>query len=124
MLSEELCEDFTEEFKKFDRGIWDVNHPSLSSGGMPDVNNNGGKDFRNTIQGFVANCMRRRLYEREIRAEQGFSNEITPIPPPGVPADIPVSLDDLLDDNLCNQVAKTGDDYFDAPFNVGDNDQD
>lgn len=128
MLSEELCEDFSNEFKKFDRKIWDMNHPSLTSGGMPNMNyTNGGKEFRNTIQGFVANCRRRRLYENELRTERRFGDDdgYVPIPPPGVPSDIAVSLEDLLDNEEDNQLEmKNGDDFFDTPFNMGNKEDD
>ena len=92
---------------------------------MPnDSNKDGGRDFRNTIQGFVANCRRRRLYEREIQIERGLSNEnFVAIPPPGVPSDIAVSLDDLLEEEKYNEVGMNGDDYFDTPFNMGDDEQ-
>ena len=123
MLSEELCEDFTNEFKKFDRTIWDVNHPSLSSGSMPD--SNGGKEFRNTIQGFVANCRRRRLYQAELRTERRFGYDgYVPIPPPGVPSDIAVSLEDLMDNEEDNQLEMNGDDFFDTPFNINHKEDD
>ena len=125
LLSEELCEDFAKEFKKFNRRTWDENHPSLSSGGMPnDSNNDDGRHFRNTIQGFVANCRRRRLYEKEIRTERGLSDDFfVAIPPPGVPSDIAVILDDLLEEKEYNEVGMNRDDYFDTPFNMGDDEQ-
>jgi len=124
LLSEELCGDFAKEFKKFDRQTWDANHPSLSSGGVRNANVDDGRDFRNTIQGFVANCRRRGLYEREMRITQGLGDDATvAIPPPGVPSDIVVSLDDLFEEEESNEVGMNGDDYFDTPFNMGDNEQ-
>ena len=126
LLSEELCGDFAKEFKKFDRRIWDENHPSLSSGGMtnnPSYDDDK-REFRSTIQGFVANCRRRGLYEKEIRTERGLSDDFfVAIPPPGVPSDIAVSLDDLLEEKEYNEVGMNRDDYFDTPFNMGDDEQ-
>jgi hypothetical protein len=105
-----------------------MNHPSLSTGGMPNMNNtNGGKEFRNTIQGFVANCKRRRLLETELRTERRFGDDddYVPIPPPGVPTDIAVSLEDLLDNDEDNQLEmKIGDDFFDTPFNMDNKEDD
>ena len=129
LLSEELCGDFAKEFKKFDRRIWDENHPSLSSGGMtnnPSYDDDK-REFRSTIQGFVANCRRRDMYEKEMRSERGGLGDdvYVSIPPPGVPSDIPVSLDDLLEEEGgCNAVGVSGDDYFDTPFDVGDEKRD
>lgn len=99
-----------------------MNHPSLSSGGMPNNidNTNGGKEFRNTIQGFVSNCKRRHMYEAELRTERRFGDDYyVPIPPPGVPSEIAVSLEDLLDNEEDNQLEmKNGDDFFDTPVNM------
>ncbi|KAL3778642.1 hypothetical protein ACHAW5_007532 [Stephanodiscus triporus] len=123
LLSEELCGDFAKEFKKFDRRTWDANHPSLTSG-VRNVNVDDGRDFRNTILGFVANCRRRGLYEREMRITQGLGDDaIVAIPPPGVPSDIAVSLDDLFEEEERDEVGMNGDDYFDTPFNMGDDEQ-
>ncbi|KAL3827054.1 hypothetical protein ACHAXA_007561 [Cyclostephanos tholiformis] len=129
LLSEELCGDFAREFKKFDRRIWDENHPYLTSGGMPDnaSNKDDKNEFRNAIQGFVANCRRRDIYEREIRIERGcLSDDVhVSIPPPGVPSDIAVNLDDLLEEEEeYNGVGVNGDDYFDTPFDMGDDERD
>eukprot|EP00579_Thalassiosira_antarctica_P019782 CAMPEP_0201953164 /NCGR_PEP_ID=MMETSP0904-20121228/1635_1 /ASSEMBLY_ACC=CAM_ASM_000553 /TAXON_ID=420261 /ORGANISM="Thalassiosira antarctica, Strain CCMP982" /LENGTH=303 /DNA_ID=CAMNT_0048496981 /DNA_START=27 /DNA_END=938 /DNA_ORIENTATION=- len=131
LLSEALCEDFTREFQKFDRQTWYKNHPSLSDGGYSD--DDGDTDFRYTIQGFVANCRRRAIYEEEMRKERGLTNsEPVVIPSPGVPRDISVSLDDLIDekefggesDNPRSDSMGSGDDYFDTYFDTGDGKQD
>jgi len=124
LLSEELCLDFTQEFQKLDRQSWDKKHPSLS-GGQP--NSTGRTDFRKTIQGFVVNCRRRAIYEEGIRNEQGLSaDEPVVIPPPGVPMDIPVTLDDLFVEERAGRDygARNGDDYFDTYFDIDDGEQD
>ncbi|KAL3772258.1 hypothetical protein ACHAWU_005309 [Discostella pseudostelligera] len=106
ILSEELCDEFTNEFRKFDRRVWDEKNRHVG-----DVGVGGGPvDFRSTIQTFVTNCRRRHLYEEELRKEGGQggggmmsdysgdypNDEPVIIPPPGVPSDIFVSLDDIL----------------------------
>jgi len=128
LLAEELCDDFTTEFQKFDPQIWNRNHPSLSSGGGSSVNTDSGRretDFRNAIQGFVVNCRKRAIYEDEIRKERGMRDEeILDVPPPGVP-NIAVTLEDLLGDgsNMENE-DNNGDDYFDTYFDMSDGDSD
>ncbi len=128
LLSEELCGDFAREFKKFDRRTWDEDHPSLTSSGMTNnsSNNDDKSEFRSTIQGFVANCRRRDLYEKEIRVEGGLGDDVyVSIPPPGVPSDIAVSLDDLLEEEAgYKAVGVNRDDYFDTPFDVGSEERD
>ena len=124
LLSEELCSDFTREFRKLDRQIWDKNHASLSGGVQA---NDGGHGIRNTVEGFVANCRRRKIYEDEMRKEQGLgSSEPVIIPHGGVPKDISVSLDDLLGSpgefGEDADAARNGDDYFDTYFDANDQD--
>lgn len=127
MISEELCDDFAHEFRKLDRQIWDKNHPSLSGGEYANYGD-GGADFRNTIQGFVANCRRRAIYEEELRKERGLSDETAGpviIPPHGVPRDIPVSLDDLLGaegEEVGAVEGSVDDGYFDTYFDNMDGD--
>lgn len=142
LLSEELCEDFTREFQKFDRKTWDPNHPSFSGSSSSSMHSNNNNeetttaDFRSTIQGFVLNCKRRAINEDEIRKEQGLrSGGVVVIPSGGVSRDIPVSLGDLLEDgggggdNNNNSdddgSSMMGDDYFDSYFdnNVDDDKQ-
>lgn len=123
LLSEQLCRDFTKEFQQYDRTVWNSTHPSLTGG---DVSG-GGKDidgFRDLIQGFVVNCKRREIYEKEIRAEQGLGeDDPVIIPTPGVPRDIPLTLDDLLStkesgDSLHD--ADGGDEFYDTYFDSAD----
>ena len=122
LLAEELCDDFTAEFQKFDPQIWNRNHPSLSSGGGSGRRET---DFRNTIQGFVVNCRKRAIYEDEIRKERGMRDEeILDVPPPGVP-NTAVSLEDLLGDgSKMGHNEDNGDDYFDTYFDMSDGDSD
>lgn len=114
LLSEELCSDFSVEFQKYSRDTWDPNHPALNGG----VGGDSKTDFTSLIEGFVANCKRRSIYERELRVEQGLKDDdAVLIPPPGVPKDISVTLDDLLG----NQIEGGGSDekdefYFDKYF--------
>jgi len=126
LLSEELCGEFALEFQKFDRQTWDVNHPSLSDRGMPS-NDDQYTDFRNTIQGFVANCRRRNIYEGKLRKELGLSrSEPVEIPSPGVPRDISVTLDDILGEQDFEGEAYSmgmGDEYFDTYFDTDDDQQ-
>ncbi|KAL7534619.1 hypothetical protein ACHAWF_004889 [Thalassiosira exigua] len=127
LLSEELCEDFAREFRKFDREIWDKNHQSLSGGG--ETIEDGEHDFRNTMQGFVANCKRRAIYEGEIRKERGLGDsEPVVVPSPGVPRDISVSLDDLLGNGEFggNDDSGEGDGehFYDTYFDSDDDNQD
>ncbi len=129
LLSEELCDEFTKEFRKFDRHVWDEkNNWHVDEGG-------GSVDFRRTIQTFVSNCRRRHLYEEELRKQGGQgggvmsdysgdtiqTDEPVIIPPPGVPFDIFVSLDDLLgkEDQSDNLLDKNGMDDFDTYFDDG-----
>ena len=118
LISEELCGDFLQEFQKFNRDTWDPNHPALSGGEGNEVNTSTG--FTSMVEGFVANCKRRSIYEDELRGEQGLrEDEPVLIPSPGVPRDISVSLDDLMGDNIDNIAnKKSGDDefYFDTYF--------
>eukprot|EP00571_Detonula_confervacea_P017461 CAMPEP_0172303498 /NCGR_PEP_ID=MMETSP1058-20130122/5027_1 /TAXON_ID=83371 /ORGANISM="Detonula confervacea, Strain CCMP 353" /LENGTH=302 /DNA_ID=CAMNT_0013014335 /DNA_START=20 /DNA_END=928 /DNA_ORIENTATION=- len=122
LLSEELCGDFTKEFQKFDSQIWNKNHPSLSGGGH--TTDDGQSDFRNTIQGFVANCRRRAICEEELRTERGLrGSDVVAIPSPGVPRDISVSLDDLLgkeEFGTDSERDDDGDEYFDTYFDMDD----
>ena len=124
LLSEELCRDFTAEFQKYDRRTWDENHPSLSGGkhGASDEKS----EFVGLVEGFVANCRRRAIYEEEIRKEQGLTeDDPVVIPPPGVPRDIPVSLDDLLQEKSAAENSdgiEEEDDFFERFFD-GDNDE-
>lgn len=124
LLSEELCGPFTREFQKFDSQVWDKNHPSLTGGNhTTDV---GDSDFRNTIQGFVANCRRRAIFEEELRKERGLrGSDIVVVPSSGVPRDISVSLDDLLGEKESETegARDDGDDYFDTYFDMGDDEQ-
>jgi hypothetical protein len=118
LLADELCQDFTVEFQKYSRDTWDSNHPALSGGNS----NNGGKlqAFSSMVEGFVANCNRRSIYERELRAEQGLSeDDPVLIPAPGVPKDISVTLDDLMGDAIETSSSNDngdGDFYFDKYF--------
>jgi len=112
LLSEELCGDFTREFKKLDTQVWDRKRST--------INHDEKMNFRNTIQGFVVNCQRRAICEDEMRKERGMrDDEPVVIPSPGVSRDISINVDDLLgsgetDDN------STGEDYFDEYFDMGD----
>lgn len=126
LLSEELCGDFTREFQKFDRQVWDRNHPSLTGG--VQTNDDGEHDFRNTMQGFVVNCRRRAIYEEELRKEQGLrSDDPVVVPSPGVPRDISVSIDDLLGEKESGgntgDADGDGDDYFDTYFDGRDDEE-
>ena len=136
LLSEELCDEFTNEFRKFDRRVWDEKNGGGGGGGEI-------VDFRSTIQMFVTNCRRRHLYEEELRKEGGrfggggglgggmmsdyhgedaihTTDNPVIIPPPGVPSDIFVSLDDILgEDDQSGTVEKNGMDAFDTYFDDG-----
>ena len=101
----------------------------MGSGGGSSVNTDSGRretDFRNTIQGFVVNCRKRAIYEDEIRKERGMRDEeILDVPPPGVPINIAVSLEDLLGDgSKMGHNEDNGDDYFDTYFDMSDGDSD
>ncbi|KAL3801802.1 hypothetical protein HJC23_001198 [Cyclotella cryptica] len=116
IISEELCSDFSEEFRKYKRDTWDKNHPALS-GGLGKGNEK--SDFISVVEGFVANCKRRSIYEKDIRTEQGLrENEPVVIPPPGVPRDIPVTLDDLMGNKIegDSDNSDMDDFYFDKYF--------
>lgn len=131
LLSEELCADFTREFQRFDRQTWDANHPSLSGGsGRVLVNSNDGEsNFRDTIEGFVANCRRREIYEDELRSGQGMGDtEPVVVPSGGVPRNISVTLDELYEGSKDpgdgdEEQQDSQDDYFDTYFDVGDDDK-
>lgn len=118
LLSEELCVDFTTEFKKIDSQVWDKNHPSVSGGSRR--NGDGGSDLRDTIQGFVANCRRRAIFEEELRKDHGLrSNDVVVLPSP-VPRDISVSLQALLGEEEieADNEGVDGDDYFGTYFGM------
>jgi len=122
LLSEQLCGDFTQEFRNYDRQVWNNKHPSLTGG---DVSRSEDIDgFRDLIQGFVVNCKRREIYEKEIRAEQGLgADDPVTIPSPGVPRDISVTLDDLLSTKESGDNAHDtdgGDEFFDTYFDSAD----
>lgn len=126
LLSEQLCRDFTQEFQKYDRQVWNSNHPSLTGG---DVSGGGeAGEFRELIQSFVANCKRREIYEKEIRAEQGLGpTDPVIIPTPGVPRDISVTLDDLLSTKESGVKANDtdiSDEFFDTYFDSADDEGD
>ncbi len=141
LLSEELCDEFTKEFRKFDRQVWDEKNNHNRRVGEKEGGGGGTVDFRSTIQTFVTNCRRRHLYEEELRKEGGGgdggggmmsdyhgdtiqTDEPVIIPPPGVPFDIFVSLDDILgeEDQGDNLLDKNGMDDFDTYFNNNDDD--
>lgn len=126
LLSEQLCHDFTKEFKSYGKQFWNSRHHAMTT----DNNNRGGDEggeFRELIQGFVANCRRREIYEKDIRQEQGLgANDEVIVPTPGVPQDIPVTLDDLFStkdfsDNEDGDNAN-GDDFFDTYFDDSSDD--
>ena len=101
LISEELCQDFSLEFKKYGRDTWDTNHPALSNGGR---NGSRKSEFSSLVEGFVANCKRRSIYEQELRSERGLrDDEPVVIPAPGVPKDIFVTLDDLMGDRIVDE---------------------
>ncbi|EED95009.1 predicted protein [Thalassiosira pseudonana CCMP1335] len=116
LISEELCHDFSAEFQKYNPNTWDKNHPALSgSSGMNDEKS----DFVGLIEGFVANCKRREIYEGELRREQGLrEDEPVIVPSPGVPRDISVTLNDLLTDKIAGSEDNNddGDFYYDKYF--------
>jgi hypothetical protein len=123
LLSEQLCHDFTKEFKSYGKQFWNIGHHAMTTDNSDD--NRGGDEggeFRELIQGFVANCRRREIYEKDIRQEQGLgANDEVIVPSPGVPQDIPVTLDDLFStkdfsDNVDGDDANNGDDFFDTYF--------
>ena len=123
LLSEQLCGDFTQEFRNYDRQIWNSRHPSLTGGDVSRSEDIEG--FRDLIQGFVANCQRREIYEKEIRAEQGLNAEDPVIiPSPGVPQDISVTLEDLLSTKESgdkeDRDTDGGDEFFDTYFDSTD----
>lgn len=129
LLSEELCEDFTREFRKCDRRAWDTDHPAL--GGYPrDGDDGGNTDFQGTILGFVANCRRRAIYENEVRRESGAGRADGPVVvlSPGVPRDIEVGFDDLLEEDKSGgeeaNVGMAEGDYFDTYFGKDKDQQD
>ena len=124
LLSEELCNDFSVEFKKYNRDTWDKNHPALT-GGVANRNEKR-TDFIMTVEGFVANCKRRAIYEKELRREHGLrDDEPVVIPSPGVPKDISVTLDDLIGDKLVDgeDNDESGEFYFDNYFDEGASDE-
>ncbi len=94
LVSEGFCKDFTKEFQQYDRKVWNSKHPSLTGGDVSIGQND--YRYRDMIQGFVVNCKRREIYEKKVREEQGLKKRYIVIPSPGVPRDIPVTLDDLL----------------------------
>ena len=85
-------------------------------------------EFRELIQSFVANCKRREIYEKEIRAEQGLGpTDPVIIPTPGVPRDISVTLDDLLSTKESGVKANdtdSSDEFFDTYFDSADDEGD
>lgn len=122
LLSEQLCHDFTKEFKSYGKQFWNSRHHAMTTDNSNDNRGGGeGGEFRELIQGFVANCRRREIYEKDIRQEQGLgANDEVIVPTPGVPQDIPVTLDDLIStkdfsDNEDGDDAN-GDDFFDTYF--------
>lgn len=129
LLSEQLCDDFTKEFKSYGKQFWNSRHHAMTTDNSDD--NRGGDEggeFRELIQGFVANCRRREIYEKDIRQEQGLgANDEVIVPTPGVPQDIPVTLDDLFStkDFSVNEDGdddNNGDDFFDTYFDDSSDD--
>lgn len=126
LLSEELCRDFTSEFQKFDRRTWDENHPALGSGGNAIEEKT---DFVGLIEGFVLNCRRREIYEEELRKSRGLGvDDPVIISSSGVPRDISVSLDDLIEDKQPGAEGDDAgfieDDFFDTYFDSNDDETD
>ena len=82
------------------------------------------------MQGFIANCRRRAIYEDELIKERGLtSNEPPVIPSSGVPREIPVTLDGLIGeqefgDGGNDDDMHDGDDYFDRYFDMDDEKKD
>mmetsp|Transcript_31539 Transcript_31539/g.64990 ORF Transcript_31539/g.64990 Transcript_31539/m.64990 type:complete len:315 (+) Transcript_31539:184-1128(+) len=115
LLSEELCRDFSAEFKKYNRRTWDPNHQALSGGSGSGSNES---NFKDMIEGFVVNCKRRSIYEEDLRNEQGLSkNDAVVVPSPGVPRDISVTFDDLFDNKSQESEFDDDDvDFFDKYF--------
>ena len=127
-MSEELCEDFTKEFQKFGRQTWDSKHSAFQTG--THSNRDEYTAFRQTIQGFVVNCKRREIYQEELRKERGATNyDPVSIPPPGVPKDISLTLDELLGDNdgvdgMNDSHMESGKQFFDEYFGTDEEDRD
>lgn len=98
LVSEQLCQDFSLEFQKYSRDSWDENHPALRHGG---IDRSRKSDVTSLLEGFVANCKKRSIYEQKLRVEWGLrDDEPVVIPAPGVPKDILVTLDDLMGDQI------------------------
>jgi hypothetical protein len=120
LLSEELCAEFSQEFQKYSLDTWDANHPALNNGGSHDSTKK--SEFSSLVEGFVANCKRRSIYEKELRGEQGLrDDEPVVIPSGGVPRDITVTLDDLMEDKIegVNEDSRDEEFYFDKYFEDG-----
>jgi hypothetical protein len=120
LLSEQLCHDFTKEFKSYGKQFWNSRHHAMTTDNSDNGGGEGG-EFRELIQGFVANCRRREIYEKDIRQEQGLgANDEVIVSSPGVPQDILVTLDDLFStkDLTHNEDGDdaNGDDFFDTYF--------
>ncbi|KAL7465440.1 hypothetical protein ACHAXS_005754 [Conticribra weissflogii] len=101
VLSEQLCGDFSAVLNRYSRRTWDPDHPTLigTNGTSGPVASDSEIDGINMLEGFVANCKRRALYEERLRKEQGLKeDEAVVVPSPGVPRDISISFDDLFDD--------------------------
>jgi len=118
LLSEQLCHDFTKEFKSYGKQFWNGRHHAMTTDNSDNGGGEGG-EFRELIQGFVANCRRREIYEKDIRQEQGLgANDEVIVSSPGVPQDILVTLDDLFStkDLTHNEDGDdaNGDDFFDT----------
>jgi len=89
LVSDDLCGDFTKEYKKRPQSFWD-GWDGVNAEEQPSLN---------AIRAFVLNCKKREAHEKILRNEQGFGpDDPVAIPKPGVPSTAqPLGIEDGQD---------------------------
>jgi len=86
LLADELCGDFSREYRAIPQEVW--------------AKHRGETPILNAIEEFVINCKRREMFEKQIKAERGIqvggAGDHVIIPPPGVPRDSVITIEDVL----------------------------
>jgi len=105
LLSDELCTDFIDIYRSIPKKTWDKF--------------NGKSEPLDAIGGFVKNCLRRRVAEKELLAQRrtfgiASEDEHVEIPHPGVSRDIDVEIEwkDKSDDLTAERIVSKDDESF------------
>lgn len=99
LIADEFCTAFMAEYKTIPQETWSKYR--------------GTSDVTDAIENFVLNCKRREAFEAQLRTERGLkpggSGEHLPLPSPGVPRTLDVSVHDIS-----SQPSRYGENFTDA----------